>query len=363
MKPAMQDDHANQSALLVELMQIAVSAPDITSAVIPILEHLVDDTAADGAVFFQESGDVHLPRALHGNLPDGPVLEQIKSHGLPAETPLMVALKESPQPFFFGNTEHHHTTTGFPELGIASLAAAPVRDVDGVFVGAIVLHSFSYHEWEASEANLLASVAGAPVHLIARLVVEERALQERDAAIRALGVSLELQEREPAGHIDRVVAMALDIGERLELDAKQLQALRWAACLHDLGKAATPDEILLKPGPLDDTEWNQVRRHSELGEAFAREQLSFLPGKVRAAIRHHHEHWDGAGYPDALQGERIPLLARIVSVCDVYDALVSDRPFRNAWNSTDAAHEIEAQSGHKFDPTVVQTFLETISRD
>ena len=354
-----QDGQANQAGLIVELMQNAVSAPDITSAVSPILEYLVDGTGAVGAIFFQDCGDVHIPQVLHGLLPEGPVLEQIKEYGLPAETPLMVALKESPQPFFFGNTEHHDTTTGFPELGVASLAAAPIRDAHGVFVGAVVLHTFDHHNWDASEANLLASIAGAPGTLIARLVVEEQALRDRDAAVRAIGVSLELRGQEPVGHIDRVVAMALDIGERMDLTNSKRHALRWGAVLHDIGKAAIPDAILLKPVELDEEEWNTIRQHPERGEAFAAD-MSFLPESSLSVIRHHHEQWDGHGYPDGLSGDDISLLARIVAVCDVYDALISNRPFRDAWEPDEALREVESQAGRKFDPAVVEAFLDAI---
>lgn len=355
----MHDGQANQAGLIVELMQNAVSAPDIASAVTPILEHLVDETGAVGAIFFQYRGDVYIPEVIHGSLPEGPVLEQIKSYGLPAETPLMVALKESPQPFFFGNTEHHDTTTGFPELGVASLAAAPIRDAHGVFVGAVVLHTRDHHDWDASEANLLASIAGAPGTLVARLVVEDQVLRDRDAAVRALGVSLELRDREPVGHIDRVVAMALAIGERLDLRRSRRQALRWGAVLHDIGKAAVPESILLKAAELDEEEWDIVRQHPAQGETFTAE-LSFLPGSSRSIIRHHHERWDGHGYPDGLSGDDIPLLARIVAVCDVYDVLTSPRPFRGAWEPDDARREVESQAEHMFDPAVVEAFLDVL---
>jgi putative nucleotidyltransferase with HDIG domain len=352
----MQADQINQASIIVELMQIAVAAPDVPSAVTPILERLAEDTAAEGAAYFQERDDMYVSRATFGRMPEGPVMEQIMMYGLPGETPLMVALKESPQPFFFNDTEREDTTTGFPELGVVGLAAAPVRDIDGHFVGAFLMHTFERHTWTATEANLFAAMTGALANLIARLVAEEQLAETREQSLRALGLALEYRDREPVGHIDRVAEMALAIGEHLKLNEQQTLALRWGAYLHDIGKNAISDDILLKPDSLTEDERETVREHASAGRAFA-EKLGFLPEDSLDLILHHHERWDGTGYPSSLAGNDIPLLARIFSVCDVYDALTSSRPYRQAWTHEDTMAEIRSQSGKQFDPDIVDAVV------
>lgn len=352
----------HQANIIVELMQIAVAAPDVPAAVTPILERLVQDTAAAGAAYFQQQDDVHIARAASGVMPEGPVMDQILTHGLPAETPLMIALQESTGPFFFSDTQMEDTTAGFPGLGVASLAAAPVRDAAGNFVGAFLMHTFERHSWLPEEANLFAATAGALANLTARLVAEERMIEAREGALRALGLALEHRDGETKGHTDRVTEMALAIGQQLNLGTDRQQSLRWGAYLHDIGKVAIPDAILLKPGALTDDEWQVMRDHVGAGHSFA-EKLGFLPDESLHLIRHHHERWDGAGYPMKLTGEEIPILARIFSICDVYDALISVRPYKAAWSHQEAVDEILSQTGQQFDPDIVEAFNEIIQPD
>lgn len=340
-------------------MQIAVAAPDVPSAVTPILERLIQDTAAEGAAYFQQKDQAHIARAASGVMPEGPMMDQILTHGLPMETPLMIALKQSTGPFFFNDTQVDETTAGFPDLGVASLAATPVRDASGKFVGAFLMHTFTRHAWLPEEANLFAAMAGALANLTARLVAEEQTVEAREGALRALGLALERRDGETKGHTDRVTDMALAIGRQMNLDEAQGEALRWGAYLHDIGKVAIPDAVLLKPGSLSDSEWDIMRSHATAGHSFA-ERLGFLPAESLQLILHHHERWNGTGYPAQLAVTDIPLLARIFSVCDVYDALISDRPYKSAWSHDDAITEIRAQAGTQFDPDVVEAFNQLV---
>jgi HD-GYP domain-containing protein (c-di-GMP phosphodiesterase class II) len=125
---------------------------------------------------------------------------------------------------------------------------------------------------------------------------------------------------------------------------------------HDIGKLVIPDSVLLKPGRLDADEWAIMKTHSCKGGEIARSIPTLTSGAIDV-IHHHHERWDGAGYPDGLSGEKIPLVARIISVCDVYDALTSVRPYKEAWSVQEAKAEIERQAGTQFDPRVVHAFL------
>jgi HD-GYP domain-containing protein (c-di-GMP phosphodiesterase class II) len=149
------------------------------------------------------------------------------------------------------------------------------------------------------------------------------------------------------------------LGEAWGLSAERMEGLRHGAYLHDLGKLRVPDRVLLKPGRLDPEEWSLMRAHAAEGFELAR-RMPLLSPLALDVVRHHHERWDGAGYPDGLSGEAIPLLARLFAVCDVYDALTSERPYKEAWTAEQARAEIAAQAGRQFDPDVVAVFLRTL---
>jgi diguanylate cyclase (GGDEF)-like protein len=171
-----------------------------------------------------------------------------------------------------------------------------------------------------------------------------RALGERDAAL--------------GEHVSEVADVAVAVGDRLGLPPERLEAVRRAAELHDVGKMAIPDAILLKTGPLDDDEWVFVRRHTLTGEWI----LSAAPALASVAklVRSSHERWDGGGYPDGLIGEQIPLESRIVAVCDAYAAMRSDRPYRAAMAHADVLAELRANAGTQFDPAVVGVAVEVL---
>jgi diguanylate cyclase (GGDEF)-like protein len=165
-----------------------------------------------------------------------------------------------------------------------------------------------------------------------------------------------LSERDPAlgVHLDEVTALCNAVAERLAMPEADRSPLLQAASLHDVGKAAIPDEILNKPGPLNDEEWAFMQRHTLIGERI----LSAAPALSRAAklVRWSHERVDGKGYPDKLAGEAIPLASRIIAVCDAYDAMVSERPYKPATPPDVARAELQRCAGAQFDPEVVEVF-------
>ncbi|WP_407572732.1 HD domain-containing phosphohydrolase [Deinococcus altitudinis] len=187
-------------------------------------------------------------------------------------------------------------------------------------------------------------------------VAEDEAKLARIAAIRALGLALEVRDRETSGHTDRVTRLAEELGLALGLSASTLEDLKVGSLLHDIGKISISDAVLLKPGPLDAAERIQINTHAVAGEQFAA-ALGFIPPAALQLVRHHHERWDGAGYPDHLRGEAIPVLARLFAVVDTYDALVSERPYKSAWSRQEAEAELSQQAGQQFDPVMVQAFL------
>ncbi|MGB7922752.1 MAG: HD domain-containing phosphohydrolase [Pyrinomonadaceae bacterium] len=174
--------------------------------------------------------------------------------------------------------------------------------------------------------------------------------------VRAIADALDAKDDYVHGHARRVSGYATAIGRRLSLDAGTLEQLQLAALLHDIGKIGTPDHILLKPARLTPEEHAVVQLHSERG-------ARMLAGisemhEVAAAVRHHHERFDGTGYPEGLSGEQIPLTARIIAVADAYDAMTSPRPFREALDHEEALLHLETGAGGQFDPEIVLAFSE-----
>lgn len=193
---------------------------------------------------------------------------------------------------------------------------------------------------------------------------ERRALQRaadmsRDA-LKALVAALDAREHQTEQHSHRVAELAGRIGRRLRLDSRSLTVLREAAVLHDVGKIGVPDQVLLKPGPLTDEERRIMQRHAEMGYEILSAATHLR--EVAELVHAHHERFDGTGYPRGLAGQAIPLGARIFAIADVYDALTSDRPYRNAMAHDEAMRLIDEQNGRAFDPDVVAAFTAEIQQ-
>lgn len=179
-----------------------------------------------------------------------------------------------------------------------------------------------------------------------------------DDTLAGWALALELREHETGQHTRRVQELTGRLAAEIGFTGNDLVQIRRGAMLHDIGKMAIPDKILLKPGPLDDEEWKVMRMHPE----YAYEMLSHIAFlKPCLDIPYcHHEKWNGAGYPRGLRGEQIPLGARIFSVIDVWDALLSDRPYRKAWSQPDVVHYLEGEAGTHFDPAILQLFIKLV---
>ncbi|MDH3785264.1 MAG: HD-GYP domain-containing protein, partial [Acidobacteriota bacterium] len=189
-----------------------------------------------------------------------------------------------------------------------------------------------------------------------RAALDETTHDVHDSIARALAHSLVVEDRELRHHLDRVRELCKALARRFSFTPPECRSLSMAAILHDVGKIAVPRRILDKPARLDADEWRQVRMHPGVGAEII-SSIDF-PQAVQDAVRHHHERWDGTGYPDGLAGDEIPLGARILSAVDCYDALVSDRPYRAAYTESRALDYLNEQSGHMFDPTVVEALVD-----
>jgi HD-GYP domain-containing protein (c-di-GMP phosphodiesterase class II) len=167
--------------------------------------------------------------------------------------------------------------------------------------------------------------------------------------------ALEERNIETMEHMDRTRQLAISLGINIGLPDYLLNDLSLLALLHDIGKLGIPDEILLKPGPLNAQEWEVMKNHSEKGYHIASSIPEMI--SIAQAILHHHEHWNGRGYPYGLQGEEIPLLSRIISIVDAFDVMTHDRPYHQAITPTDALKEIRSCAGSQFDPELARVFI------
>ena len=229
--------------------------------------------------------------------------------------------------------------------------------------------------------GVLAGVAGARQPLAVALVLPIMGLlaffaRERRAHIdKALALShayrgtallmsdlLEANDAYTGGeHSHGVVALALAVGDALGLDGRDRRNLEFAALLHDIGKIRVPDAIINKPGKLTDEEFEVIKRHPVDGQEML-ERIGGVLSEVGLIVRHHHERWDGRGYPDRIQGEEIPLAARVICACDAYSAMTTDRAYRAAMPIADAVAELERCAGNQFDPHVVAALVRTVAR-
>ncbi len=260
-----------------------------------------------------------------------------------------------------------HPQTLVQREGFIGMRALPLQ-MKGELLGILALFSRKGPlQLSLEDENFLSALATQ-----AAIALEQRRLFEDlhqakaaielayDLTIEGWAKAVELRDQETAGHTRRVTEITLKLGRELGLSEEALEHLRRGAILHDVGKIAIPDGILLKPGPLNEQEWAIMKQHP----VYAYEWLKEVPflKKAIAIPWAHHERWDGSGYPRGLAGEAIPLAARIFAVADVFDALTSDRPYRKAWSREEALRYLREESGKQFDPRVVEAFFRLVER-
>lgn len=178
----------------------------------------------------------------------------------------------------------------------------------------------------------------------------------------ALAKAGEMRDNETGEHIKRISRMSYALAQAIGQDSRWCKMIKIASPLHDVGKIGVPDDVLLKPGKLDEREWQKMSQHPAIGGEIIPDNQSELIRMARRIALTHHEKWDGTGYPAGLQGEEIPLEGRIVAICDVFDALLSVRPYKPAWSVEEAAGYLTQQRGQHFDPQLLDVFLQHIDQ-
>jgi len=225
-------------------------------------------------------------------------------------------------------------------------------------VGLLVVVKDFLEDREKESLVLLADQVS--VALLSMKEVEDRE-QMYNAMLLSLTRSVDIKSRWTAGHSERVTSNATALAKRLGLSSETQDMVRIASLLHDLGKLGIPEAILDKPGKLTDNEYDLIREHPVMGEEIIKDIPNFE--MVKSVVRHHHERWDGKGYPDGLEKDTIPIIARIVAIADVWDAITADRPYRKGFSYEKAVNIMESEREKLFDPYLLDIFLEIIDQD
>ncbi|MDH5923972.1 HD domain-containing protein [Vibrio splendidus] len=207
---------------------------------------------------------------------------------------------------------------------------------------------------------IIAGLVTAGIFTILDASIKEKAKKRNVAIIERLNYAVKFKDNDTANHVERIGRYSTVIARTIGMSKEWCEDLQKASVMHDIGKVGIPDSILKKRDKLTDQEWDVMRKHPEIGaEIIGESKCSVLIMARNVAIAH-HEKWDGTGYPYGISKEEIPLSARIVAVADVFDALISDRPYKKAWPIDNAISFINDQSGRHFDPTVVEAFLKSV---
>jgi HD-GYP domain-containing protein (c-di-GMP phosphodiesterase class II) len=308
--------------------------------------------------------------ALNGKQ-DG--LEITNVRGLPAscigrpfaldvEVAYRVALKKS-EPILIGNLDKSENLSVFKlESRMNSAVAVPLKTRKEE-VGMLVLNSTNEHAFTDDHALLLSTFGAQAAVAIVNAKLYQDLKEMLVGVMFSFSAAIEAKDPYTEGHSSRVAEYSVAIGRQIGMGGTALEELRNAGLIHDIGKIGVAEAIICKKGKLDDKEWNAMKLHPLHGENIAR-PIPFLSSVV-PGVRWHHERFDGSGYPDGIARDEIPLVARILSVADAYDAITSRRPYREPRTPQEALEEIRKYSGTQFDPRIVKAFedaFETITK-
>ena len=336
------------------------SSKTVERALAIVREHLEMDVAY--LAEFTDGQEVY--RALEGDAESFGLQE---GEGIPLEGTYCKRVAEGRLPNVIPDTKADPRVSNLPcttEAGIGAYVGIPLVLSDGTVFGSFCCMS---HQPDRSlshrDINLMRVVVSLVCDHIEGDLFEAKNAQLREelVAARALSKSLDARDGYAGEHSEEVVYYASQVASGLEMTPEEITKVSQVALLHDIGKIGIPDSILRKTGPLDSDEWAVMQSHTIIGYELAASIPSVA--HIASAIRAEHERWDGAGYPDRLEGNDIPIASRIVLVCDAYHAMISDRPYRNAMSREAAIEELLSHSGSQFDPLVAEGLFSVLRNE
>jgi putative two-component system response regulator len=342
-----QDESARDLVATVQQLSLARSVPEIQAIVRTAARRL---TGADGATFVLRAGT----RCYYAD--EDAIAPLWKGQRFPMSACIsgwaMTNRRSAVIEDIYADDRIPHDA--YRPTFVKSLAMVPIRTLDPV--GAIGNYWAQRHAPTEDEVELLQALADSTAVAMENVRAYEELDRARMETLRCLALAAEYRDDTTYEHTERVARTAALIAERHGLSDAEVELIRQAAPLHDIGKLGVPDSILLKPGRLTRAEYEQMKRHAVVGGAILEGSTSAVLRLGQEIALTHHEWWSGDGYPGGLRGEGAPLSGRIVALADVFDALTHPRPYKRAWSVDEATEEIRSLAGRQFDPELVGTF-------
>lgn len=352
-----------ETMALLEVSRLVTSTLDIDlllSRLVQITADVCEIGKCTVYIYLHENGRF-FPTATFGMFPDSEWETELSEGILPGD---LVA--EEAEALMRGEVaiSEAHLSPFIPaerleDTGVKSVLLVPISSRDHLLGIMALFDGRERDELDGEDLNLVNAIAGQAAVAMDNASLYEDLEMSYFSTVKALARAIEVKDPYTYGHSERVTEYAMVIAAKLDLSEWDLRNLKYAAALHDIGKLGIAGHILNKAGALSEDEFIHVKTHPQMGDSIM-EPVSFLK-EPREIILHHHERYDGNGYPDGLEGEDIPLGARILAVADSFEAMMSDRPYRKALALDEAVKEIEDNAGTQFDPVVAKAFIEALS--
>jgi len=357
-----------QAEKKVEELEMLFSASKVMSSILDvnILLRQVLETCVH--IVFSKAGMIMLFN------PDSMQFEVKTSHGLidtrcayefriDSNSELCEAMSKELNAVLIGNIDENIDLAdliNYLKFKVKEIICVPLHTKQKVTGIMLIISDASQNNFISSDLNILSALSTQAAVVIENAKLYESMKDQFLSTIRVATNALEFKDAYTSGHSERVTEYAVLLSKEVNLPSEEIEHIRQAAILHDIGKIGISETILTKKGRLTDEEFATIKLHPSIGDSIV-EPMALHPG-VRAGIRNHHERWDGRGYPDGLGGEKIPLSARIIAIADSYDAMTSNRPYRDAMSMEKVYGEFIRCAGSQFDPELAEVFVKMLKR-
>lgn len=318
-----------------------------------IFQEMVDMAmkVADGescsVLLYDEESDEYYPQTIKSS-----TLKSYREKIIPSLKAIFNEVVQKKEALLFSSSDR-------PEV-VSPVICAPLKIRNNVFGILSLSRRRSRVAFTEKDLNYILTLAKRASLNLENNILYESIYANLLDTFKSLIASIQVRDHYTEEHSRRVMNLAVKTAEAMKCSREDIESLKVACMLHDIGKIAIPDDTLLKPGKLTDEEYSVIKNHTVIGENILK-PIVILDAE-RKIIRHHHERWDGRGYPDGLSGHDIPFLSRIISVADSFDAMTNNRPYRNAMDTEEALAELKRNSDTQFDKSIVDSFLDTLKK-